>query len=263
MGEEEICCWDCRQSFLPKNWPRHRNSLRHLRQILRPRPWGWGRERRPATERFRPGRRGADGCTDARTWPVRELGGRRRWFCCIGPFPRARTAAATGAGPLGRAAHEPTAQPRLGIERPLPLPLAQLLKPLMRSYTTANATAPLCGGVRRHAMVGTRRECPGETGYFSYDSGVQTRRVYKFGAFVHLRCGFASIASRRVRSNLNNFIRYSWKMASRTGGNQIPRVLPLSGHLCSSPVRWAYFDDRRNHLRVVVGKPVNLPEVFA
>ena len=36
MGEEGICCWDCRQSFLPKNWPRHGNSLRYLRQILRP-----------------------------------------------------------------------------------------------------------------------------------------------------------------------------------------------------------------------------------
>ena len=150
MGEEETCCWDCRQSFLPKNWPRHRNSLRHLRQILRPRPWGWGRERRPATERFRPplgpcergalcpmgetvrfrpGRRGADGCTDAGTWPVRELGGRRRWSCCISPVPRARTAAATGAGPLGRAAHEPPAQPRFGLERPLPFPLDQLLNP--------------------------------------------------------------------------------------------------------------------------------------
>ena len=121
MGEEAICCWDCRQSFLPKNWPRHGNSLRYLRQILRPRPWGWGRERRPATERFRPGRRSAGGRTDAGTWPVRELGGCRRWSCCISPVPRART----GAGPLGRAAHEPPAQtaPRL------PLPLEQLLKP--------------------------------------------------------------------------------------------------------------------------------------
>ena len=54
MGEEDICCWDCRQSFLPKNWPRHRNSLSHLHQILRPRPWGWGGDRRPVTERFRP-----------------------------------------------------------------------------------------------------------------------------------------------------------------------------------------------------------------
>ena len=54
IGEEESCCWECRQSFLPKNWPRHRNSLSHLRQILGPRPWGWGRERRPATEQFRP-----------------------------------------------------------------------------------------------------------------------------------------------------------------------------------------------------------------
>ena len=67
MGEEEICCRDCGQSSPPNNWPRHRNSLRHRRQILRPRPWGWGRERGQATERFWPGRRGAGGCTDART----------------------------------------------------------------------------------------------------------------------------------------------------------------------------------------------------
>ena len=182
---------DCRQSFLPKNWPRHRNSLRHLRQVLRPRPWGWGKERRPATERFRPplgpyergalcpmgetvrfrpGRRGAGGCTDARTWHVRELGGRRRWSCCISLFPRARPAAATAAGPLGRAAHEPPAQPRLGIERPLPLPLDQLLKPpdaFLRN-------SPI---VRRHAMVGTRRECLDKTGHFSYETGPETRAV--------------------------------------------------------------------------------------
>ena len=52
--------------------------------------------------------------------------------------------------------------------------------------------------------------------------------------------GFLPSQERRhVRSNLNNFIRYSWEVASRTGGNQIPRMLPLSGRLCTSPVRWA------------------------
>ena len=57
----------------------------------------------------------------------------------------ARTTAATGAGPLGRNHQR---KPGLGPVRPLLLPLAHLLKPLMRSYTTANATAPSCGGLR-------------------------------------------------------------------------------------------------------------------
>ena len=62
---------------------------------------------------FRPGRRGAGDRSDARTWPIRELGGVAgdplHW-----PFPRARTAAATGAGPQSRAAHEspPQTAPR-------------------------------------------------------------------------------------------------------------------------------------------------------
>ena len=57
----------------------------------------------------------------------------------------ARTTAATGAGPLGRNHQR---KPGLGLVLPLLLPLAHLLKPLMGSYTTANATAPSCGGLR-------------------------------------------------------------------------------------------------------------------
>ena len=53
----------------------------------------------------------------------------------------ARTTEVTGAGPLGRNHQR---KPRLGLVRPLLLPLAHLLKPLMRSYTTA----PSCGGLR-------------------------------------------------------------------------------------------------------------------
>ena len=66
-----------------------------------------------ARPEFRPGRRGAGGRSDARTWPIRELGGVAgdplHW-----PLPRARTAAATGAGPQSRAAHEspPQTAPR-------------------------------------------------------------------------------------------------------------------------------------------------------
>ena len=65
----------------------------------------------------------------------------------------ARTTAATGAGPLGRNHQR---KPGLGPVRPLLLPLAHLLKPLMRSYTTANATAPSCGGLRG-AVAGNGR----------------------------------------------------------------------------------------------------------
>ena len=63
----------------------------------------------------------------------------------MSPLPMARTTAVTGAGPLGRNHQR---NPRLGLVRPLLLPLAHLLKPLMRSYTTANATAPSYGGLR-------------------------------------------------------------------------------------------------------------------
>ena len=57
----------------------------------------------------------------------------------------ARTTEATGAGPLGRNHQH---KPGLGLVLPLLLPLAYLLKPLIRSYTTANATVPSCGGLR-------------------------------------------------------------------------------------------------------------------
>ena len=96
---------------------------------------------------------------------------------CVGPFPRARTAAATGAGPLG-----PNRQrkPGLGLVRPLLLPLAHLLKPLMRSYTTANATAPSCGGLRGAVARNGRNaaRASGGTGHFSYESRVESRHVY-------------------------------------------------------------------------------------
>ena len=97
MGEEGICCWDCRQSFLPKCWPGPCNSLRHLRQILRPRPWGWGRERGPATERFRPPLgpcERAAGCGR----PLRRadlarsrVRGASQVSSCTSPFPKARS----------------------------------------------------------------------------------------------------------------------------------------------------------------------------
>ena len=62
----------------------------------------------------------------------------------MSPLPMARTTAVTGAGPLGRNHQR---KPGLGLVRPLLLPLAHLLKPLVRSHTTANATAPSCGGL--------------------------------------------------------------------------------------------------------------------
>ena len=71
----------------------------------------------------------------------------------MSPLPMARTTAATGAGPLGRNHQR---KPGLGLVRPLLLPLAHLLKPLMRSYTTANATAPSCGGLRERPRRGAR-----------------------------------------------------------------------------------------------------------
>ena len=61
---------------------------------------------------------------------------------------------------------------RLGLERPLPLPLDQRLKP-----PRSCATAPSCGGPR-YTMVGTRRECRDETGKFSYEPRLETQRVY-------------------------------------------------------------------------------------
>ena len=86
----------------------------------------------------------------------------------------ARTTAATGAGPLGRNHQR---KPGLGLVRPLLLPVAHPLKPLMGSYTMANATAAGCG-VRWHAMVGTRRGRPDDKGHFSYESVLETRPVY-------------------------------------------------------------------------------------
>ena len=90
---------------------------------------------------------------------------------CVGPFPRARTAAATGAGPQSRQRMNHHRKPRLGLERQREWPFDQRLKP-----PRSSATAPSCG-VPRHTMVGTRRECPGETGKFSYESGQETQRV--------------------------------------------------------------------------------------
>ena len=104
---------------------------------------------------FRPGRRGAGGRTDARNWPVRELGGRRRWSCCISPSPGPEPARRPARDRWDGQRMNHQRKPRLGLVRLLPLPLEQLLKPPEPFKKTLSA-------------------------------------------------------SRRVRGNLNKFLRYSW-----------------------------------------------------
>ena len=68
-----------------------------------------------------------------------------------------------------------------------------------------------------------------------------------------MRCGYAR---RRMTNRARPFEQLPQVFmgsGTRTGGNQIPRVLPLSGHLGSSPVRCAQLDGRQYHLRDVVG----------
>ena len=78
---------------------------------------------------------------------------------CIGPFPRARTAAATGAAPQSRATHEspPQTAPRPRAATPVaarPAPEA----PLARSYATASVGVGLCGRLRSSSLPHFRRD---------------------------------------------------------------------------------------------------------
>ena len=64
-------------------------------------------------------------------------------------------------------------KPRLGLVRPLPFPLDQLLKPpdaILRNGPIVRRSAAARNGR-------TRRECPDETGEFSYETGPETRAV--------------------------------------------------------------------------------------
>ena len=142
-------------------------------------------------------------------------------------------------------------KPRLGLVRPLPLPLDHLLKPpgsFLRNGPIVWRRAVARNG-RNAARVSGRNGASQLRIRAGRSACVQTRGIRALEVWL---C-FHRVTSRRVRSNLNNFIRYSWEVASRTGGNQIPRVLPLSGHLCSSPVRWAGVDGRQYCFRDVDG----------
>ena len=90
---------------------------------------------------------------------------------CIGPSPGPELPLRPARGHRVGQRMNHHRKPRLGLERQREWPFDQRLKP-----PRSSATAPSCG-VPRHTMVGTRRECPGETGKFSYESGQETQRV--------------------------------------------------------------------------------------